>query len=115
MTNVKYHIGKQVIVEISGHAGAKRQNGIDVCCAAESMLAFTLAKTLNGMKLPRLNTVIHDGYMRISFGLLSVKTVVALATVYTVLNGFTLLHQKYPQNVCIKKVKEAQINEQIYN
>ncbi len=114
MTVVKYHIGKEVIVQISGHAGAKRQNGADLCCAAESMLAFTLADTLNRLNLPKLKTVIYDGYMCISFGLFTTKAFAAISALYTVLNGFRLVCKKYPQNVCIKKVKEVQTSEQIY-
>ena len=51
MTKITYSTGKQINLEISGHADAKRVGGCDLCCAAESVLAYTLIDSISKLKL----------------------------------------------------------------
>lgn len=114
MTKITYNIGKRVMVEISGHANSERNNGSDLCCAAESMLAYTLIDTIEKLNLPRHNICVSDGYVYISFDFVGLRSFSAVAAVKTVINGFELLSTKYPQNVLVKKVKEVTKNEQVF-
>ena len=115
MTKITYNIGKKVTVQISGHANAQRKNGADLCCAAESMLAYTLIDTIGRLNLPKYNVCVSGGYVYISFDMVGLRSFSAVAAVKTVINGFNLLSSKYPQNVSVQKVKEAIKNEQVFH
>ena len=115
MTKITYCIGKYAKIKICGHAGAERVNGNDLCCAAESMLAYTLIDTINGLKLSKCDMRINSGYVYISFVLNSLRSVFALCALKTIINGYLLLCTKYPDNVSVEKKKEVTCNEQIFN
>lgn len=103
MTKVSYSFGKRVEVTVSGHAGAANKFGVDLCCAAASMLSFTLMQTIADMPLSDKKICYADGYAHIGF-----KNTVAcrnaIAAVKTIITGFRLLKNEYPQNVTITKL-----------
>lgn len=104
MTNITYHIGWRCSIAIDGHACAERTaEGSDLCCAAESMLACTLIDTLKKLPLSHRYIYMTDGYVYVSFGILGIAGVAALAALVTVVNGYRLLTERYPDNVSVKK------------
>lgn len=115
MTKILYSTGITPSIKISGHAGAKRVSGCDLCCAAESMLAYTLIENIYRYNLKKYEIYIYDGYVYVRFKVNSIKSLCALISFKTIINGFKLLKKKYPENVFIQKQKEVEFDEQIFN
>ena len=107
MTSVSYKTGVTTKIRISGHAGAGRTNGHDLCCAAESALAYTLIDSITKFCPKSGLIIIKDGYVYISFKVTGIKSLCAVVAVKTVLNGFKLLSANYPHNVQVTKEKEV--------
>lgn len=108
MTTITYHTGWKCSITIEGHACAERNaEGNDLCCAAESMLACTLVDTVK--KLPMLYRYIYvtEGYVYVSFRLFGIAGIAALAALKTVVNGYRLLTEHYPDNVSVKKQRRS--------
>ena len=104
MTNITYHIGWSCSITIEGHACAERTaGGSDLCCAAESMLACTLVDTVKKLPLPHRYIYVTEGYVYVSFGIFGIAGLAALAALMTVVNGYKLLTERYPDNVSVKK------------
>ena len=102
MTKITYHIGVNCCVRIEGHACAPRQNGNDLCCAAESMLACTLVNTIQKLPLVKRYIYVADGSVCVSFGSVCLHGVAGIGAVKTIINGFELLQEKYPDNVSVQ-------------
>lgn len=103
MTKISYSLGKKIEVTVSGHAGAANKKGVDLCCAAASMLSFTLMQTIADMSLHDKKICYADGYAHIEFkNTVSCRN--ALTAVKTILTGFRLLRDEYPNNVAITKI-----------
>ena len=113
MTNISYKAGAVSYIKISGHAMAHTKSGADLCCAAESVLAYALADTVARL-LPGAEIIINEAFVYIRFCSLSPKGIAANIALYTVINGFKLLEGKFPQNVYVKKQKEVEHCEQVY-
>lgn len=92
---------KTTQIVISGHSSTKRVNDIDLCCCSVSTLAFTLLKTLEKLKLQNLRYTFFKGYCAMSFEKDEENAFKALAAIDTVMNGFALLKESYPQNIKI--------------
>ena len=107
MTNISYNTGIKTQIRISGHAGAKRENGHDLCCAAESALAYTLIESVKKYCPKTCFVYIKDGYVYISFRVTGFRSLCAVVAVKTVVNGFKMLSDSYPQNVKVQKEKEV--------
>ena len=103
MTDIRYHIGYRCSVTIEGHACAKRHNGNDLCCAAESMLACTLVNALQKLPLSGKYIYVTDGLVKVSFCTACPGAIVAVAIVKAVIDGFEMLSEQYPENVNICK------------
>ena len=104
MTNITYHIGWRCSISIEGHACAERTAaGSDLCCAAESMLACTLVETVKKLPLPHRYIYVADGYVYVSFGIIGISGIAAMAALMTIVNGYGLLAERYPDNVSLKK------------
>ncbi len=88
-------------VRISGHAGAARKNGYDLCCAAVSMLAYTLMKILSDIRPKNLVITRAEADVFVSFDFFCLRAFPAFAAVKTVMAGYKLLEEKYPENVRI--------------
>lgn len=102
MTKITYTFGKRIELTVSGHAGAADANGTDLCCAAASMLAFTLMQTIKDMPLRDKKICYADGYAHIGFKN-TVGSLGAAAVVRAILTGFRLLKEEYPDNVGIER------------
>ncbi len=103
MTKITYKFGKRIELTVSGHAGAADENGVDLCCAAASMLSFTLMQAIKDMPLRGKKICYADGYAHIGFRN-TVGSRGAAAVVCAILNGFRLLKEEYPDNVGIERV-----------
>lgn len=115
MTNVTYKIGIKSKIRISGHAGAKRKNGCDLCCAAESVLAYTLIDSVTRFCPKQTLVFIKDGYVYVSFRVTGLKSLCAVVALKTVINGFKMLSMNYPDNVKVQREKEVKNDEHICN
>ena len=112
MTTVTYHIGAECSVTISGHACAERtSNGSDLCCAAESMLACTLVDTVKKLPLMYRYIYVTDGYVYVKFSIFGLGGIGAMAALRTIVNGYKLLTEKYPNNVSVKRQRRSAKNE----
>lgn len=107
MTNIAYVTGRKTKICISGHAGAKRENGHDLCCAAESALAYTLIEAVKKYCPKTCFVYIKEGYVYISFKVTGLRSLCALVALNTVVNGFKMLSKNYPHNVKVQKEKEV--------
>ncbi len=101
MTKIKYKIGQRTEVTMSGHALAEREGGHDLCCAAASMLAYTLMKAIDDLPLKDKVICFGDGFAHVSFCSKGKKSAQAQSALKAVLGGFRLLKREYPNNICI--------------
>ncbi len=112
MTNITYHMGPRCSITIEGHACAQRNsNGNDLCCAAESMLACTLVDTVKKLPLTHRYIYVTDGYVYVNFGIVNLAGIWAMAALRTVINGYELLSERYPDNVSVKKQRRVEKGE----
>lgn len=108
MTTITYHKGIKCSIRIEGHACAAPAPGeSDLCCAAESMLACTLVRSVERLPLAKRYIYVTEGCVCVSFCALCPAGLAGLAALSTVINGFKLLTEQYPQNV--KLVRQRRI------
>lgn len=86
---------------ILGHCNAGRINGMDPCCCAVSMLVHTLLETLGKLNLKNYKGKCGGGWCSVRFWNRGRDARKAKLALDTVMNGFRLLSQAYPQNVRI--------------
>jgi uncharacterized protein YsxB (DUF464 family) len=92
MTNITIKDSKdKVIIDLIGHAGYNPGN--DVVCAAVSILTYTLLNELANSDVPFK----HE----ISPGKVHIEIEQRIPAVQTVLTGWKLLENNYPDNVKI--------------
>lgn len=95
---------------MKGHAGYA-EKGKDVVCASASMLCHALAQGLKEMRLGLVNAPhinLTDGYAKITC-MPKKEFLQNIDLIYwTVLNGFNLLAQSYPEYVTFKVLEDEQ-------
>ncbi len=94
---------KSTSVSILGHCNAGRINGYDLCCCAVSMLSFTLMDSLKRLNLKDFDYSYGGGTCHIKFKNRGRNLKKALLVIETVMNGFELLKNKYPENINLEK------------
>ncbi len=108
MTKIKYKIGQRTEVTMSGHALAEREGGHDLCCAAASMLAYTLMKAIDDLPLKDKVICFGDGFAHVGFSSKGKKALQAESAVKAVIGGFRLLKREYPHNISIISKEEGE-------
>lgn len=101
MTKITYTRYPTASLTVDGHCEAERTNGNDLCCAAVSMLVCTFLQRLEETKLKCKSVYVSDGYARGEFSVQGKNGFRALETLDTVLAGFRLLKEQYPENITI--------------
>lgn len=101
MTEIKYTRYPKVSLSVEGHCMAKRDNGIDLCCAAVSMLVCTLLQRVEELPLSSKALYCSDGYARVEFDCRGRNSRQGIEALNTILTGFRLLRDKYPDNIKI--------------
>lgn len=109
MITASFYMNKDagsITLAVSGHAGAAKK-GEDIVCAASSILAYTVAQTLQFMyeegglqKKPHLK--MDEGDCVITVKPKPEKYVEALHTFFVAQVGFHLLSRSYPKFVDIE-------------
>ena len=106
MITVTYSPKKRQI-RMKGHANYA-EHGEDIICASASTLFYTLCQSLLSMK----DSLAGEPKMEMTKGRACVSCIPTSGhegTVdvifWTVLNGFHMLAQQYPENVCLKQNK----------
>ena len=107
MTTVEFtQVGRLLRLKADGHAGWG-ESGHDLICAAESMLAYTLLENLRQAEqkgwLEEMDADIWDGGM-FAEAVPRPDSRIRVYTIYrTVLTGYRLLAEQYPENVQIER------------
>lgn len=100
MTNIELSLNPRCTkINIHGHSRGKRTNGIDLCCCSVSTLCYTLTKPLLNLNLPQFSYILQKGECSLSFANRGPDVCRAFAAIETVMNGFKLLKETYPQNI----------------
>lgn len=91
-------------LQITGHAGQDVQ-GKDIVCAATSMLFYTLADSLNhSEQMLKRHPIVKmndgNGYIKCKPKKEYQKNIILMY--WTILNGFQLLADEYPQYITLK-------------
>ncbi|MBQ8525409.1 MAG: ribosomal-processing cysteine protease Prp [Clostridia bacterium] len=101
MTEITYTRYPKACLTINGHSDAVRTNGHDLCCAAVSMLVCTFMKRLEDLNLKDKAIYCGDGYARGEFTPRGKEARRGLEAIDTILTGFRLLREQYPENIII--------------
>lgn len=114
MVNAEFFTNKEsgsITLRLTGHAGAD-EKGKDIVCAGASILAYTVAQTLQFMyeegnlqKKPRLN--LEEGDTIIVCKPKPEYYTEALHTFYVAQVGYHLLSHSYPQYVSLSSFGES--------
>lgn len=101
MVQITYH-KRLNCVEIKGHAKSGKK-GHDLACAATSILAYTLASAVNGLKdcgaCVYCDIKLDEGDCHISCKPREKRTSAVELVFITICEGFRLLARDYPKNV----------------
>ena len=101
MINIIYH-KRLNCVEITGHAKSGKK-GHDIVCAATSILAYTLASAVNGLKdcgaCVYCDIKLDEGEAHISCKPREKRTSAVELIFLTLCEGFRILANEYPKNV----------------
>lgn len=102
MTNVSIkEYGSKVRIDITGHAGYNP--GSDIVCAAVSCLSYTLMQRLRDMDnynyFHKMEVQFDSGEVHIAVDAKDIYRLEVEATLVTILTGFELLENKYPDNI----------------
>ena len=104
MVSIVYH-KRLNCVEITGHAQSGKK-GHDLACAATSILAYTLASAVNGLKdadaVVYCDIKLDEGDCHISCKPRDKRTSAVELVFVTICEGFRLLARDYPKNVSYK-------------
>ncbi|MBQ4526960.1 MAG: ribosomal-processing cysteine protease Prp [Clostridia bacterium] len=99
---------------VSGHSNAPRINGADLCCCSVSTLVFTLMKALSKENLPGYHHSFSKGLCSVTFNSCADVPCKAHSIIDTIMNGFELLRQTYPDYIKIT-INETPIKERRNN
>ena len=91
--------GRHIAFDITGHAHGGSP-GEDVICAGVSTLALTLASALAHVGAPGLDATLNSGMAHISCR----ETKATRPIIQTVMRGFDIIADSYPDNVGITMV-----------
>lgn len=98
MINIDVKKNKEVVVEVTGHAGAGSL-GEDVVCAAVTALCLTFTRAMNQIQAKGFEATIRNGY-----ALMRCRRIKANAAyVHMLLSGFVMLCGMYPQYITMTK------------
>lgn len=101
MTKITYKRYPRAKLAIDGHCNAPRTNGYDLCCAAVSMLACTFMQRMEDMPLKDKFVYCEEGYVHGEFSARGKKGRAGLEMLDTLLTGFRLLKDEYPDCIMI--------------
>ncbi|MDD7242300.1 MAG: ribosomal-processing cysteine protease Prp [Bacteroidaceae bacterium] len=96
-------LGRYLILEVKGHAGAE-ENGKDLVCASASMMAYTVAQVAidmfnDGKMLKKPTIKFKDGFAAIVCKPTKEAYAECLHTFHVAQVGYNLLQHNYPDNV----------------
>jgi uncharacterized protein YsxB (DUF464 family) len=101
MINIVYH-RRLNCVEMKGHAKSGKK-GHDLVCAAASILAYTLASSVRGLKdadaVVYCDIKLDEGDAHISCKPREKRTSAVELVFVTLCEGFRILAEQYPKNV----------------
>lgn len=93
-----------MLLTIEGHSGYAPK-GSDIVCAAVSSLALTLVNCLRDEecrgRLKLIRDITRDGYLSIEINLFDFSRIRIEAIIETVLSGFYMLSEEYPNYIRI--------------
>lgn len=95
-------------IRISGHSEHSKNGEPDIVCSACSALAYTLQNAVRKMDANKLLSwewdSDNDGSMELDFDVRSREPYIAKAEaiVQTIVDGYRLLEEKYPDNVQVR-------------
>lgn len=106
---VKVRVSRDMMrLEMDGHAGAERVNGIDEVCAAASILAQTLGQTgaacIDRGEAAHMEYAFEDGHALVDILPVEGKREIIADKVQVILTGFALLAEYRPE--CIQLTTE---------
>ena len=102
MTNIKcIQDRSEYTIDIDGHAGYNP--GMDIVCSAASILGYTLANALKDIEADKkIISMGEDGEIHICIIPVRVTAEEARVIVNTIMLGYTLLADQYPDNVSVE-------------
>lgn len=102
MTQISCRITEnKCVLQVEGHANYARQ-GADIVCSAVSILSYTIAESIENIDAKEKIIDISDGHVYIEVCPLDIVSKTACLVVFnTILTGFKLLAESYPDNVQI--------------
>ena len=102
MTQVSFNITEnKCVLQVEGHADYSSR-GTDIVCSAVSILSYTIAESIENIEAKEKVIDIADGHVYIEVTPLDVVSkAVCLIAFDTVMKGFELLAESYPDNVRI--------------
>lgn len=101
MTKITYTRHPKVSLTVDGHCNAPRQSGHDLCCAAVSMLSLAFVGRIENLKVADKVICLGDGYAHAEFAPRGKNGKRGIEAMNTILTGFMLLREKYPDNIKI--------------
>lgn len=101
MTQITYTRHPKVSLTADGHCNAPRQSGHDLCCAAVSMLISTFVEHIDNLKVADKVIYLGDGYAHAEFTPRGKNGIRGMEALNTILTGFMLLREKYPDYIKI--------------
>lgn len=101
MTTITYKRYPKASLTIEGHSLAPRVSDHDLCCAAVSMLSCTIMQRIHDLALNSKAIYSSDAYVHIEFAPLGKNGRRGMEALNTVITGFKLLGEKYPDNIKI--------------
>ena len=102
MTKITYTRYPKATLKAEGHCMADRINDRDLCCAAVSMLVCTFMKRIDELKVKDKFVYMANGFAKGGFCSKGKSGRAGLEALDTVLAGFRLLKEKYPDNITIQ-------------
>lgn len=105
MIEITVKKGKYVDIEVKGHAGAN-EIGKDVVCAAVSTLCLTTVRAMNQIQASGFEGTLGKGYAHIRCKRVKANK----AYIHTILSGFVMLSEMYPQYITLDKQNIDDVN-----
>lgn len=102
MTQVSFNItDNKCVLQVEGHANYA-DRGTDIVCSAVSILSYTIAESIENIDAREKIIDIADGHIYIEVAAEDVVSkAVCLVAFDTIMKGFELLAEYYPDNVRI--------------
>ena len=98
MINIDVKKGKDVVIEVKGHAGGG-ELGEDVICSAVTTLVLTYARAMTQIHAKGFEAVMKEGYAHMKCRRIKANA----AYIHMILSGFVMLSEMYPQYVSMEK------------